>query len=306
MGALVPWSAADIAAFSHQPLRAPHTLHESGPFGDDALVELLDRLPRSNLHAYTMGTDPATPSDWQEADHTGIDGATLMAAVRRGRLWLNILRVHQVDPALSELVAAAYAELQRQVPDFEVVSTSATLLVSSPTAQVYYHADGQPNLLWHVRGRKRVYVYPALDERFATTEALQRIFTGEAHEELPYDPSFDQSATVFELEPGHVASWPQNSPHRVENTEGLNVSLSTEHTTVATLRRQNVWSANRFFSTRLKVPVRGTKETGIGAQVKSTAYRALRKAGVRALPARDHTPTVRVDPDAELGYAALR
>jgi quercetin dioxygenase-like cupin family protein len=32
---------------------------------------------------------------------------------------------------------------------------------------------------------------------------------------------------VYQLEPGDVVSWPHNAPHRIENLDSLNVSLST-------------------------------------------------------------------------------
>ncbi len=42
---------------------------------------------------------------------------------------------------------------------------------------------------------------------------------------------FDAYATQFDLEPGDVLSWPQNSPHRVHVVEGLSVSISSFHQT---------------------------------------------------------------------------
>ena len=126
---------------------------------------------------------------------------------------------------------------------------------------------------------------------------------GQAHEELPYDSSFDAHATVLEVAPGQVATWPQNSGHRVRNTEGLNVSLSVEFSTAASLRRHWVWLGNRYLSSRLHLPVRSQREDGPWAASKALSYRVLRR--VSPLPSRDHAPRFVVDPDAPLGVRDL-
>jgi hypothetical protein len=299
--ALVPWTAADVDQWGAAPLNARHRLHEpptADLFSDAGLEDLLDRMPRDRVHIYTMGTDPARPEDWASVAQSDLPGAELLEAVGRGRLWLNILRVDESIEEMRELVDRMYAELAALRPGFAPIRRKATLLVSSPASQVYFHADTQPNLLWHVRGRKRVWVYPALDGRFCSTVDLQKIFTNETEEELPYDPAWDSEATVYDLVPGDVASWPQNAPHRVVNVEGLNVSLSTEHTTRETQRRGNVWAANRVLSSRLHLPVSATKESGPSAAAKVLTIRAARRAGLFQPPVFERVPTFEVDPEA--------
>ncbi len=305
---LVPWSAQEVQTWGEAPLLARHGLHEppaADAFTDQGLVALLDRMPRDRVHIYTMGTDPARPEDWASVARSDLPGEELLDAVRRGRLWLNILRVDESIEEMRDLVDRLYAELGALRPDFRPIRRKATLLVSSPSAQVYYHADTQPNLLWHVRGRKRVWVYPALDERYCSTVDLQRIFTNETEEELPYDPAWDAGATTYDLAPGDVASWPQNAPHRVVNVEGLNVSLSTEHTTRATARRGHVWSANRVLSTRLHLPVASTKETGPAAAAKALTLRAARRAGMWQPPTFERVPVFEVDSEAPDGLRPI-
>jgi hypothetical protein len=301
-GSLLTWSAADAARFGVEPMRAGHRLHESALFADEALVELLDWMPPDRLHVYTMGDDPADHSHWRAVRYAGVSGRDLLEAVRRGRLWLNLLQVQETDHRYAVLARRAYAELAELVPDFAPTSVSATLLISSPGARVHYHADGQPNLLWHLRGRKQVWVYPALDPRFLSTRDLQRIFAGESDEFLPYRRAWDEHANVLELGPGDVAAWPQNAPHRVVNTVGLNVTLSTEHRTWASTRREHVWAANLLLSRGLHLPVSSTKESGPWAAAKATCYRAFRRI-VGPPPSRaPSTVVLRMDGSAPLGH----
>ena len=304
---LVTWSDEQAQAWGEVALLARHRLHEvtASSFDDKGLADLLDRMPRDRVLAYSMGSDPARPKDWASGTTTELPGAVLLDAVRRGRLWLNILRVDEAIPAMAALTERLYGELRQRRPNVVPVSRKATLLISSPTAQVYFHADTQPNLLWHIRGRKRVWVYPALDQRYCSTVDLQRIYTNETEEELPYDPVWDEAATVFDLNPGDVASWPQNAPHRVANLDGLNVSLSTEHITARTARRGHVWTANRFLSTRLHLPASSTRESGPIAAAKALTVRAARRAGVWQPPVFQRVPTFEIDSTSPDGMRSL-
>lgn len=295
-------SGEQAAAFSTAAGKAPHDLVGNPLFDDDALAALLDAVPRSNLQVFTMGTDPVRTDEWRKGSVGDLSGAQLLAAARRGRLWFNVIRVHEVDQRFGTLLDELFADLQAKVPGLVVEQRRATLLISSPGAQVYYHADAQPNLLWHVRGTKRVWVYPALDERYMTEEALGRIFTGEADEQLPYDGAWDAEAQVIDLAAGEVAWWPQNSPHRVMNVDGFNVSLSTEFTTAASTQRVNVRAANHVLRSRLHVPSARTAEQGLLASAKVAGYRLGRRAGVLKTPAFERPVAFVVSPDDERGW----
>jgi hypothetical protein len=301
-GSLLTWSADDAARFGREPMKAGHRLHESDLFTDEALIELLDRLPAEQLEVYTMGDDPEDLSQWHGVAHTGVAGGDLLEAARRGRLWMTLLRVQEVDHRYDSLIRQLYAELTERIPGFRPRSVLGTMLISSPGSMVHYHADSQPNLLWHIRGRKQAWVYPALDPQFVSTSNLERIFADESDEFLPYQRAWDEHAQTLELAPGDVASWPQNAPHRVVNTVGLNVSLSTEHRTRASNRREHVWAANRVLSRQLHLRMTGTAETGPWPATKATCYRVLRRATGRGGFRRTTSVTLRMDEKAPLGH----
>jgi hypothetical protein len=302
---LLPWRYEDINAFGTRPHIAPHRLHENPLFTNDGLAELLDRVPRSIVHPYTFGDDPRFLEDWRRGADTDLPGKELLEIVERGRLWFNIVGVNLKDPEVGELVDEIYREVGGLVTGFEPLKISASLLISSPEALVYYHADNQTNLLWHIRGRKRAYVYPCT-EALITQENLERLVAGASDEELPYDASYDEHAEVLDLEPGQVAWWPQNSPHRVENLEGVNVSLSTEHWTADSMRREQLWAANYYLRTRLGRAPRSTRERGVIPAAKVTAFRLGRRAGVLTPGEREGVfPSFRVDPDVPSGVGAM-
>ena len=111
---------------------------------------------------------------------------------------------------------------------------------------MYYHLDCPINMLWHLRGTKRVWAYP-LESGIVSDETIEGVLCGEKSEELDCRHEWDELAVVYELRPGEMVTWPQHTPHRVVNTGGLNVSLSTEHMTRSGARRNNVYLANRHF-----------------------------------------------------------
>jgi hypothetical protein len=297
-------SAADKADFGRRPLLATHNLHQSELFTDAALIDLLDRFPRKHLYALSMGSDPAHIEN-RLALHDGVSGAELLRAVKNGRLWLNATQVDRADKRYRELIDTLYAQLAAQVPGFSPFASRGTLLISSPRALVYYRADGPASALWHVRGRKRIWIYPALDERYIQRELLEDIFAGVRHEYLPYESAYDRAAVSYELGPGQWATWPQNAPHRVTNLDDVNVSLSTEHFTPQTRRRARIYVANRFFRTRLGLERLSALEEGPLALAKTVVHRLARKGGLDRVQFARHKPTLRIDADAPGGVVAL-
>ena len=302
---LLPWNFEDIAAFGSRPHRARHRLHEQPMFTHDALADLLDRVPRSIVHPYTMGEDPTRVEDWRRGVETDLPGKELLDIVERGRLWLNVVGVDKHDADIARQVDELYGEIRELVPGFDPIRTSATLIISSPSAMVYYHADNQPNLLWHIHGHKRAYVYPRA-QRFVSDEDLERLVAGATEEELPFDRGYDGQAAVLDLEPGQLAWWPQNSPHRVENVGGTNVSLSTEHWTADSARREYVWAANYYLRDRFGRAPRSTRERGVLPATKVAMTRIGRRAGLLAPGQKRATsPSFTVDPDAPCGVGPL-
>jgi hypothetical protein len=299
----VAFAPGDTDRLATRTVIAKHDLAESPLFTDESLAAILDDYPAERLFALTMGTDPVRSDDNERLDHGRASGAQLLEAVRKGRLWLNITGIDTVDHRFRRLTDELYEAVGRNVSTV-ASETHATLLVSSPHAMVYYHVDGPPSYLWHIRGEKRIWVYPALDERLLARDLLEDVFAGVRQEYVPFRQDFDASAEVFDLVPGDVAMWPQNAPHRVTNADSLNVSLVTDHYTPEARRRARVYRANQFLRTRGHLPVRllSTRETGPEAAVKVVVHNVARRLGLGQPVKKAHRPPVRfVDPTSPDG-----
>lgn len=302
--ALVQMPSGDSAALGTRPQQFQHRLHQLPQFEDDALIRLLDGYPRERVQVFTMGTDPTRSDEWALVDKGNASGAELLQAVRQGRLWINVVRLQAEESPMAELVQRLYGELKALCPGFHPDGISSTLLISSPQAQVYYHVDGPANFLWHIRGRKRLYVYPPKPP-YLSKERLEDIFANVVGEEMQYDPLWDRDAVKIDLDPGGWAAWPHNSPHRVENLGTFNVSITTNHVTPQNMRRRNIYLANRYFRCKWGLRSTSTRETGVMPATKALGYRVYRKLGLDSTSQSSfaYAPRYRIDltaPDALL------
>lgn len=303
---LVDLGNIEPCALINRIVKAKHRLAESGLFTDESLLRIIDSHPREFCNVSRMGYDKEV-YEWGEGDTTGLSAEEMLHAVKIGRMWINVRRMMWYHDDFRKLILDLYADLQRQCPEFKTMKHSANLLISSPSAMVYYHFDAPQNMLWHVRGKKRVWVYP-LEDRFLKPEHREAVIAGDREEDLPYSADFDDHADVYDMGPGDLVTWPQNAPHRVENLEGLNVSLSTEHYTATQLRYARVNRANYYLRTRWGLPCRALNTSGPGYAAKFAGFLALRSVGKflnRTSDSYEYPMTFRVDPDAPGGAVEL-
>ena len=295
------WTPEQAERMENAIFVAQHRLHELDLFNDSQLVDLIDRHPRRDLGINTMGSDPERHDQWQEGRAGGLDAGELFEAAQRGRIWLNLRRVMDHHAEYAHLVDSLYGQLESACPGLSTFNRSANMLISSPEAIVYYHVDCPINMLWHLRGTKRVWAYP-LESGIVSDETIEGVLCGEKSEELEFRREWDALAVVYDLNPGEMVTWPQHTPHRVVNTGGLNVSLSTEHMTRRGARRNNVFLANRHFRQTLPGEYRSTALEGWQPAVKEFVLRAMRRipALAPAPPIGYKYPvTFEVDLDAE-------
>lgn len=260
---MVDWNSEKTAEFRRGVIQARHRLHRAEEFSDDALAALLNRHPRELCDFCTMGDDPADRETWRAGDAGELDGHALLQAVRDGKLWINLRDAMNVDPVFKPLFSSLMGQLKHLNPGFNPMRAYGGILISSPRAQVFYHADVSETFLLHVRGRKRFRIYPPQAPWLEDT-ALEDILHKDQTEDVPYEAQWDADAAQIDLEPGDFVSWPLHAPHRVENLEGLNVSITCEIVTKQSFMKNAVHHANGAMR-RLGFEPKSTKTTGAEA-----------------------------------------
>lgn len=293
---LIQWDERQTSRVDAETIEGRHRLHETELFTDEALVDIFDKHDRRLMYFSTMGRPGEGHDTWMNGEPGDASGAEILEAIKKGRLWLNLLRLCQ-NPVYAALKNRMFGEF-----GFETRYKTLTLLVSSPDTTVFYHVDPNQTCLLQIRGHKTLYVYPANDWSIVNPEDLERIFLREMEEELPYDPSWDARVERYPLEPGKFVLWPHNAPHRVDTGPDLNVSLSTVHYTLRAQRKEQLFRANRYFRRLFGRGFNDRRQDRLGAKLKINAFRVLNRLGAKTSRPHKMDRKFCIDASAPLGY----
>ena len=294
---LVNWTTPNETRFGEDVMLAEHDATSNDLFLDDGLAHILDIYPRENLDIWTFGAEGEGVNTSLRGRAPDMSGADIVEAVKNGHIWLNMRRANFDVPELKPISNAIYDSLE-DATDRKMRKRDVSVLISSPNVKVHYHLDIPLVALFQMRGQKRLWMYPK-GEAHAPSEFIEDIVHMSREEELPYRKAFDQDATAYNLIPGMGITWPQFMPHRVENADCLNVSLSCEYQTVGSFLQANAIYTNKLLrkTTPLSPVVANTIGPGVVAKA---AFARAHKAVARTGPRKSPTPvTFELDATSE-------
>ncbi|MBN9063971.1 MAG: hypothetical protein J0H41_16230 [Rhizobiales bacterium] len=293
---MTEWKSQNGDLWGETPQCLAHRLHQHELFSNEALGELIERYPREHYSLVEWGAQGRARSDWREGEISGLSGRDVIDAVSRSRVWINLRNAPAVDKRYAALLDEIFTEFEARIPGFRTLSRTMGILVSSPNSRTVYHSDLPGQSLWQIRGSKRVYVYPAV-KPFLRPEHVEGIALSGVEMNMPYEPWYDDYADVFDIEPGQMLHWPLNAPHRVDNHDCLNVSMTLEYFTDEIRRTHMVTVANGIMRTKLGVTPKSREISGPSFWTKAVLQRALRNTTMvkRENKAR-RKPSFRLDP----------
>ncbi|HJZ20651.1 MAG TPA: hypothetical protein VJ226_06815 [Bradyrhizobium sp.] len=272
------WDDTHSELWAHQPIRLEHQMHTSPAFAVDELARLIEAYPREHYSLVQTGARGASRV-WREGDIGNLSGRQVIEAISRGGLWLNMRDVGAVDGRYRELVDRMFEEIVAKVPGFKTPrGHQESILISSPDAQVYYHADLPGQSLVQISGRKRVWVYPN-SAPFITAEHLEDIALFNVEVDLPYKDWYDDHARVLDIGPGQMLGWQMNAPHRVENLDSFSVSMTISYTNDEIRRAEIVNLANGLLRHRFGYRPRSRNLRGPSYFAKAVMQKLLRDSG---------------------------
>lgn len=293
------WTDEHTKMFRKDIITVKHRLSETGLFTDEALAELLDKHPSDQLDVCTMSQEHALyPNKFRTGDFRDCDGKTLIKAAKAGKIWMNVRRAMNVHPEYKAVLDDMYGAIA-DVTKQPVFHARGGILISSPAARVPFHCDQTETILWHVRGKKRMYLYPTTEE-YLPDHAYQKIITNELEDDVPYKSEMDEGAKVFDLGPDEMIAWRLNAPHRVDN-QSYCVSVTTEYTTRESAFKNSVMFTNAVLRQKFGMETRWATASKPEKYVKSIAGRVLRKAGAFDKSANPDMVTFKIDQNAP-GY----
>lgn len=273
---IADWNDRQRADFLKAPMTFHHGLVETGMFSDAALARLLESHPDDLTDVNLYESVEGGVARVRTGRRAGLDGETLLKAVKAGEVWINLRQTNRDQPAIAALVDRAFGDIGMLVPDFRPTGVHANLLLSGPTTRVPYHADTPGVCLFHLVGKKRIWIYPN-EGRTLPDEAMEAVALREGAEDLPYRAEFDEDAQVFDLSPGEAVVWPFNAPHRVDNQGTFNVSLSVEFMTWEGRLRHGVYYANGTMRRRFGLSPAGYARTNAAGRIARWALTGLFK-----------------------------
>lgn len=296
MSKMVEMSKEAAQNFGHGLSIFKHKFAESGLFTDEKLAELIERYPREYYMLNTMTAQGDKP-EWRSGEINNVSGEKVLQALTEGRIWLALRRFDVVCPQYDELVSDAFSDIEKLQPGLNTFKHNSSMLISSPGARVLYHADIPYVSLFHVRGRKKLWLYDAQNKDHLPDHTLEGIILKETEEEIGYNEAWDAVADEVVLEPGTALSWELNAPHRVDNLDGLNVSITTDYFTDFAQKKYGVYFANGAMRRKFGFKPKSTKVDGIGAYAKCAAALALKKSGMMKSNERHVFSTFTLDPE---------
>ena len=273
----------------------PHGLVQAGFAADERLAEVLDRSPAALIDINLYDYDDDGGHTLRTGARGALSGAELLKAIQQGRLWVNLRDVQDGWPELWAAAMAEFGRIQAALPGLKAVRNAGQLILSSPKSGAPYHFDNAGVVLFHMRGRKRVFVYPG-DEDHLPEASMEQVIARQTTEEIPWRPDFENDATVIDLEPGQALTWPIYAPHRVRNLDQFCVSLSMDYQTWDSRWRNGALFTNAVLRQRGARP-RPTDRMGRPElAARWAASLALKKAGV--MKSRIHDLERDFEPDA--------
>lgn len=256
----------------------PHSLIAQGFAEDAALAEVLDRYPAELFDINLYDYDDEGQASLRTGARGRLDGGQLLEAIQQGRLWVNMRGVETGWPELWAAAMVEYRRIEKTYPGMKAIKNAGQLILSSPKARVPYHFDAAGVVLFHLRGRKRIFVYPG-DEAHLPERNMEQVVARQTSEELPYTRAFEEDARIMDLEPGQALTWPLYAPHRVENLDRFCVSLSMDFQTWPSRLRNGALYTNAVMRSRGGSP-RFTDQMGRGElAARWAASLALRRVG---------------------------
>jgi hypothetical protein len=226
-----------------------HSLVEQGFATDEALAQVLDRYPAELFDINLYDYDDQGQVSLRTGTRGRLSGDRLLEAIQAGRLWVNLRRAEDGCRDLWTAAMVEYRRIEATYPGLRAVMNSGQLILSSPAARVPYHFDAAGVVLFHLRGRKRIYVYPG-DERHLPERSMEQAVARQTTEELPYSRAFEADAQVMDLEAGKALTWPLYAPHRVDNLDRFCVSLSMDFQTWSSRLRNGALYTNAVIRSR--------------------------------------------------------
>jgi hypothetical protein len=271
-------AASAVAGWDRGPVMIRHHLGDHPLFTLDALGTLIEGYPRAEYAIVRVNEDDGTRC-WREGEIVGLSGREVIESIRRGRMWLNLRNLNQLDARYAAVVRQMFAELEAAVPGLATHKQDVGIIISSPGGQVGYHCDLPGQGLFQIQGKKRIFLYPGREPYLKPTD-LENIALRGVEVSMQYEPRYDTEAVTFDLVGSQSLFWPLNWPHRIDNGDVLNISMTVEYWTGDIRRRHMVNLGNGILRQMMGYTPKGRATSGPSFYAKAGLQAVMRRTGM--------------------------
>jgi hypothetical protein len=250
---LRPAAASDLAArYPHRPFRIEHDLVSHPLLQLPRLIELTRELDRDRIE-YNSGKLEVN----QKAEETplvDLPPEEVVAKIETAGAWMVLKRVETV-PAYRALLEEALLSIGRQLGHDTLDAASfrdieGFIFVSSANSVTPFHCDNENNFFVQIHGPKFFHLFDNEDRSLVPEEALES--APSKHRNLPYEPRFEERATVYDLKPGEGVFVPYQVPHWVRSGDSYSISMAITWRSAEVVRRNklifmNAWLREKGF-----------------------------------------------------------
>ncbi len=244
-----------------------------------ALIGLSERLPASVIE-HNLGDLPVGIGQHDVPKHPLTVAETIRSIEDNGS-WM-VLKDIQLDPTYKALLHDVLAEIQPivEASTGPMLNLVGFIFVSSPHAVTPFHSDPEYNILLQTRGEKTMTLFDGHDEDIIPA-TFHEIYHKGGPRTVKWDDAFAPRGRAVTLRAGDAVYVPLKWPHYVKNGPALSVSLSVTWRSEWSYEEADARAFNgvlRKFGVEPSAPRLLPKRNA----VKATAWKAMRKLGIRA------------------------
>jgi len=213
-----------------EPFKVRHKLQDHPALSLVNLQKVIPRLPSEQVFFSSGSLNKADDFDRAHINQKSrFSLEESLEDLRRTNAYIMV-RSPEVDASFKDLFAAMKSDVETVIKAQRLgdhaIDPMLFLFIASPQSITPFHIDRYSTLLLQLQGSKKVYLYPAWDERFCSAKTLEG-FMAKSGVRPEYRPDMAPFARCFDFGPGEVLHIPFISPHHVENGQGaVSISLS--------------------------------------------------------------------------------
>lgn len=260
--------------YNNNPFKFKHSLCECSLLSINNLSEVILNLPESRVFFSSGDVDVTANLDTAHIEHkpdlsledafNNIEEAGAFVMVRQP----------ESDPVFKELFNDLILDVKRFANSIDpgLHGFMLYLFIASPNSVTPFHIDRYSTLLFQLKGHKDVNVWKPWDRDLITDIDLERFFSYEEGFSPELKDRYIEDAIVNHIKPGEGVHIPFVSPHWINNSDEVSVSLSIIFNSKKTTNLANSLMFNKWYRKTFNRPAKSVNESILRDKAKANIY----------------------------------